>query len=321
MRNKAIALVLVMAALLQLAFLPASQRFTSEGPFNKPMTTDTEIIFERLELVIDEVNINKGDDATLSYIKRYFSSRRRDAEILLGKSAMYLPMIEDYLRANNLPDELKYIPLVESALNPRAISQKGAVGLWQMMPRTGRVFGLKIDKYVDERRDPHKSTQAALRYLADLYEEYDDWALAIAAYNCGTPRMNKAIRFAQSKNFWEVKNYLPRETQKYVPKIMAAAYMINFYPYHDIEPDYINQDLLFTETVMVYEKMNLKDLIAETGIPARILYKLNPAFRGNIIPASEEGYHLIVPRTFSTAVKNLLYPTGPEAPEEVNPES
>lgn len=317
MRNKAIALAVVAAALLQLAFLPASQRFASEGPANKPMTTDTETLFQRLELVLDEVNINKDDEVTLYYIKRYFSSRRRDAEILLGKSAMYLPMIEDYLRANQMPDELKYIPLVESALNPRAISHRGAVGLWQMMPRTGRIYGLAIDKYVDERRDPHKSTQAALRYLADLYAEYGDWALAIAAYNCGTPRMNKAIRWAQSKNFWDVQPYLPQETQKYVPKIMAAAYMINFYPYHDIEPDYTDQELLFTETISVYEKLNLKELIEETGVPAKTLYKLNPAFRGDIVPANEEGYQLIIPRTYSKAVKHLLYPTGPEIMEDL----
>lgn len=314
MRNKAIALAVAVVGLVQLAFLPASQRFASENFSNQSMTTESAVIFERLENALDEVRIDKKDVATLQYVQRYFSSRRRDAEILLGKSAMYLPMIEEHLRLNNLPDELKYIPLVESALNPRAISPRGAVGLWQLMPRIGRIYGLQIDAYVDERRDPYKSTVAALQYLSDLYAEYQDWTLAMAAYNCGTPRVNKAIRWADSKDFWQLYHYLPQETQKYVPKIIAAAYMVNFYPYHDVVPDYPANELLFTQSIQVFDEVNLQVLIEQTGMPAEVVYKLNPAFRSEIIPASDEGYHLIVPREFAGSVRSILYPTGPEIP-------
>jgi len=321
MRNKAIALAVAIIGIFQLAFLPASQRFTSENFSSQSINTETAIIFDRLENAMDEVSINRKDEETIHYVKRYFNSRLRDAEILLGKSAMYLPMIEDYIRANNLPDELKYIPLVESALNPRAISPRGAVGLWQLMPRIGRIYGLQIDAYVDERRDPHKSTVAALQYLSDLYSEYQDWTLAIAAYNCGTPRVNKAIKWANSKDFWQLYHYLPQETQKYVPKIIAAAYMVNFYPYHDVKPDYPANELLFTQSIIVFNEINLTQLIEETGMPADVFYKLNPAFRGDIIPASENGYHLIVPRDFAGLVRNFLYPTGPESLGEQGLES
>ncbi len=301
MTRKIIALGIAVVALLHLAFLPASHRFTSSETIDS-FESNEKLTFSRLQTALTQIELPEEEHNTQKYVNWYFSKKKRDAEIILGKSPMYLPLIESYINEMGLPEELKYLPIVESALNPKAISSRGAVGLWQLMPRIARIYGLTIDANVDERRDPHKSTKAALQFLSDLYDEYGDWTLAMAAYNCGAPRMNKAIRFADSKNFWDVMPYLPKETQRYVPKILAAAYLVNYYPYHNIEPDYLDFELLYTEGHTVNQKINLRELAEAVDVPLKTIVKLNPSYRRTFIPANEKGNVLTLPKnTWETA--------------------
>lgn len=168
-----------------------------------------------------------------SYVKRYidvYTKQRRDQTAkMLGLTRVYFPIFEEHLDRMEMPIELKYLPVVESALNPHARSRVGATGLWQFMLSTGRLYGLNVNSYVDERKDPYKSTEAALRYLKRSYEEFGDWLLAIASYNCGPGNVRKAIRRSGGKRtFWEIRPYLPRETRGYVPAFIAVNYAFNY---------------------------------------------------------------------------------------------
>ena len=175
-----------------------------------------------------------------------------------------------------MPLDLKFLSVVESALNPMAVSRSGAVGLWQFMPATGREYGLKISRYVDERKDPVKSTLAAIKYLKKQYNRYGNWELALAAYNGGPGRVNRAIKRGRSKNFWRIRKYLPRETRNYVPAYIAATYIANFYHMHDLVPIYPDLELQLTESVKVYETLNFSEIEAITGTPEYIIEILNP---------------------------------------------
>ncbi|MDR2621253.1 MAG: lytic transglycosylase domain-containing protein, partial [Dysgonamonadaceae bacterium] len=170
-------------------------------------------------------------------IELYVNRRRDLVEYMLGIESFYFPMIEETLDKYDLPLELKYLTIVESALNPTALSRKGASGLWQFMLGTGKIYGLEINSLIDERRDPLKSTDAACRYLKDLFDIYGDWNLVIAAYNCGAGNVNKAIRRANGKaDFWKIYQFLPKETRTYVPLFIAANYTMNYYAYHQLYP-------------------------------------------------------------------------------------
>ena len=169
-------------------------------------------------------------------IRRYIElyTKRKSAPVLIGLTDYYFPMFEEILDKYDLPLELKYLPIIESALNPRAVSRVGATGLWQFMYGTGRMFHLEINSFVDDRRDPVKSSYAAAQFLSHLYDMYKDWTLVIAAYNCGPGNVNKAIRRAKGKrDYWDIYPYLPRETRGYVPAFIGAAYMMNYYDKHN----------------------------------------------------------------------------------------
>ncbi len=191
---------------------------------------------KRIEELPDfiELSYNK---VVRNFIHLYTNEKRDLVSKMLGLSNYYFPIFEEILDANNLPLELKYLPVIESALNPRAISRAGATGIWQFMYSTGKMYKLEINTYVDERRDPVKSTEAAVHFLSDLYNIYHDWILAIAAYNCGPGNVNKAIRRSGGRtDFWEIYYRLPRETRGYVPAFIAASYVMNNYQYHQIQP-------------------------------------------------------------------------------------
>ncbi|MFT5765234.1 MAG: membrane-bound lytic murein transglycosylase D, partial [Saprospiraceae bacterium] len=217
-------------------------------------------------------------------------------EKLIGKSSMYFLMIDDSLRKYNLPRELKYMVIIESRCDIKVKSPAGAVGLWQFMPRTARKYGLKIDNYVDERCDPYKSTSAAMKYLSDLYARFGDWTLAIASYNCGEGRMQQAMRKAKSRNFWKVRKELPKETQLYIPKFIAATYLMDNYLFYDLHPAYPDYDVQMTKTVIVYERKSFKQIAEDTGYSVELIKRLNPAYKRGIIPPSAEGRYLILPR-------------------------
>lgn len=230
-----------------------------------------------------------------SFISMYTQNRRELVGVMMGLSDYYFPIFEEVLDLYQLPQELRFLPMIESALNPRAVSRVGATGLWQFMYGTGRMYKLTINSYVDERRDPIAATHAAARYLKDLYSIYNDWTLVIAAYNCGPGNVNKAIRRAGGKkNYWDIYYYLPRETRGYVPAFIAANYTYYYYKEHNIRAQSINIPVT-SDTLMVKRMLNLNQVAEVLGIPINLLRDLNPQFKMDVIPAKDKPFALKVP--------------------------
>lgn len=254
-----------------------------------------EVIQGRLDEYQEIIDVRYNREVR-SEIRAYTRLARKSTEILIGKSSMYFQMIDDSLQKYNLPRELKYMVIIESRCDIKVKSPAGAVGLWQFMPATARKYGLKIDNYVDERCDPYKATSAAMKYLSDLYARFGDWTLAIASYNCGEGRMQDAMRKAKSRNFWKVRKELPKETQHYMPKFIAATYLMDNYLFYDLHPAYPDYDVQLTKTVIVYERKSFKQIAADTGYTVELIKRLNPAYKRGIIPPSAKGRQLILPR-------------------------
>jgi membrane-bound lytic murein transglycosylase D len=241
-----------------------------------------------------------------AFIDLYTLRRRDQVSRMLGLQHVYFPMIEQELDRLGMPDELKYLPIVESALNPHAVSRAGATGLWQFMLATGKLYNLKVTSFVDERRDPMKATQAALRYLKNMYGIYKDWLLVIASYNCGPGNVNRAIARSGGKmTFWEISDYLPRETRGYVPAFIAANYVFRYSSEHNIYP--CKTDFSFTQdTIMITrQQISLDQIAAITGADFYTLCDLNPELKTKTIPYSGEGYPLRV--MHETAMLFTLY--------------
>jgi membrane-bound lytic murein transglycosylase D len=244
-----------------------------------------------LDIAIDV----KFNQQVRAYIESYVSDYRIGTERLLGRSELYFPIIDRELETRNLPNELKLLAIVESGLNPGVHSRVGAVGMWQFMKRTGQHYGLEINYMVDQRKDPVSSTKAALEYLEDLYNRFGNWTLAIAAYNCGPGTINSAIRKANSRNYWDLQKYLPRETRNYVPKFIAAAYLMEYYKLHGFspeQPEHMNGE---TAVGKVYSKLSFKELSEITGLDIQDIKSLNPGYLKNVIPASHKGMFLMLP--------------------------
>ena len=234
-------------------------------------------------------------------IKLYTQRRRTLVQHMLGLADFYFPMIERILDENGLPLELKYLAIVESALNPTALSRAGASGLWQFMLPTGKIYDLEINNLVDERRDPIKSTYAACRYLKDMYAIYGDWHLVIASYNCGPGNVNKAIRRAGGKrDYWAIYEYLPRETRSYVPLFIAATYAMNYHCEHNICPTSTSLPLS-TDTIMINKLLHLEQVSQVLKIDIELLRALNPEFKRDIIPGNYKPYALRLPTTYTYA--------------------
>ncbi len=229
------------------------------------------------------------------YIDAYTTRLRTMLPSVLGVANFYFPIIEEALDAYGLPLELKALPIVESAMNPTALSRAGASGLWQFMLTTGKVYGLKSNSIVDERRDPVKSTWAAVAYLRDLYNIYNDWPLVIAAYNCGPGNVNKAIRRNGGKaDYWDIYYSLPKETRGYFPSFIAAYYVLNYYCEHNICP--ATADLpLDTDTVLVSKNLHFKQISELCGVPIEELRSLNPQYKVDIIPGESMPCSLRLP--------------------------
>lgn len=230
-----------------------------------------------------------------AYLRSYLTYGYKDAEDLLGRSVVYFPIFEHYLQLSGLPEELKYLPLIESRLRPYAASTAGAAGLWQFMSPTAKSMGLKIDGYIDERKDPYKSTMVALEYLSELYTKFGSWELALAAYNCGASRVNRAIRYAGTTDFWKVSQFLPSETQKYIPRFIAANYLMNFYHLHGLTPKFPSFELQWTRTTKVYDYLTFSQITKATGAHSSLLHRLNPGYKKGIIPANRLGNFLVLP--------------------------
>ena len=251
--------------------------------------------------------------ATSNYIQQYLVNHKASTEKLLGKSALFFPIIESFLTENKLPKELKAMAIMESWLDPEAISRSGAVGLWQFMPGTAKDFGLNFNAYVDERRDPCKSTLAAIQYLKYLYSQYNDWALSLAAYNSGPQRVNYAIERAGGvRDFWAIQQYLPTETQNYVPKYIAINYVLNYYNEHDLNPLLPELDLQITSFVKTTKRVDFRTLSKITGLSVQTIESLNPSYKKNIVPKSTEGQYLIFPKRVLKKVESFLFATEDE---------
>ncbi|TAE50497.1 MAG: LysM peptidoglycan-binding domain-containing protein [Bacteroidetes bacterium] len=237
------------------------------------------------------------NDHVQRYIDLYTIRRRDQVSRMMGLSEVYFPLFEEYLDRNGMPIEIKYLAVVESALNPHAVSRVGATGLWQFMLGTARMYNLRVNSYVDERKDPVKSTLAAIKYLKGSYEEFGDWLLAIASYNCGPGNVRKAIlRSGGKKTFWEVMPYLPQETRGYVPAFIAAAYTFEYASENNLYPLYV--DLSLSEDTVQIRNMDisLQDISRMTGADLQLLRTLNPELKIDRIPYSSETYILRVPR-------------------------
>ncbi len=233
-----------------------------------------------------------------SYIERYITRERTMVSQMLGMSPYYMPIFEQALEKNGMPLELKYIPVIESALDPNAVSHAGASGLWQFMLETAKGVGLEVNSLVDERRDPYRSSEAAVKYFKQLHDIYGDWSLAIAAYNCGPGNVNKALRRASKQSekpdFWEIYNYLPRETRGYVPAFIAATYVMTYYQKHNIAPSLAKKPLLI-DTVQVNHRLHFDQIAKVLNIPIDEIRILNPQYRRDLIPGDTHPYTLALP--------------------------
>ncbi len=253
-----------------------------------------EVYIERLSRMPTVMEM-AHNNVVQQFIDRYASRLRGTIAYCLGAGNFYMPIFEEALETYQIPLELKYLPVIESALNPKAVSRVGAAGLWQFMPATGRQYNLQMNSLVDERRDPIKASYAAAHLLSDLYKVFGDWNLVIAAYNCGPGNVSKAIqRSGGSKDYWQIYPYLPRETRGYVPAFIAANYMMTYYSLHNICP--MSSRLpAQTDTVMVTKKIHLEQIAKVLNIDIEMLRALNPMYRHDIIPGNTEPYALRLP--------------------------
>lgn len=269
--------------------LDASINFTEDVP------TSDEIITDRLSKMPVEIEM-PFNSIVRSVINAYTQRRRSLVQNMLGLGIYYNPIFEEALEREGLPMELKYLPVIESALDPNAVSRVGATGLWQFMTPTGRGLGLEINSIVDERRDPVKSSIMAAKYLKELYTIYGDWSLAIAAYNCGPGNVNKALRRAGDghKDFWAIYPFLPAETRGYFPAFIAANYVMNYYPEHGIRPAVARRPIV-TDSVHVKKRVYFQQISDVLQIPIDEIRILNPQYRKDYIPGDIKPYPLVLP--------------------------
>lgn len=259
-----------------------------------PVTTDQDYI-DRLALLPTVIDM-PYNSVVKNFIVMYSERKRQLVENMLGMSLYYMPIFEEALERYGLPLELRYLPVIESALNPCAVSRAGAAGLWQFMPGTATQMGLELNSLVDMRRDPIASSDAAARYLKQLYDIFGDWSLAIASYNCGPGNVAKAIRRAGGgkKDFWEIYPFLPAETRGYVPAFIAANYVMNNYDKHNISPALARKPIL-TDTVHISRRIHFRQISDVLAIPMDELRALNPQFRTDLIPGDIRPYALVLP--------------------------
>lgn len=257
-----------------------------------------EVIISRLKALPTVIEM-PFNSIVRDYIDKYTVKDRAMVPALLGLGLYYNPIFEQALEEQGLPLELRYLPMIESALDPNAVSKHGAAGLWQFMLATAKGLGMEVNSLIDERRDPYLSSEMAASYLKGLYEAYGDWSLAIAAYNCGPGTLNKAIRRAggdpSSQDFWSIYNYLPEETRGYVPMFIAVNYVMAYYPEHNISPVLPTAPLV-VDTIHVSDRIHFNQISDVLQIPVEELRILNPQYRADIIPGTlETPRNLILP--------------------------
>ena len=277
-----------------------------------------EEIEDRLGCIENEVPLHFND--RVKGFVDYFTIRDRPyTRDVLSKVDLFFPIFEEALERYGLPEELKYLSIVESGLRPNAISRANAVGLWQFVSSTGRMYGLQNDWYLDDRMDPYASSDAAARHLRDLYSMFDDWELALAAYNCGPGNVRKAIRRSgYKKQFWEIYNYLPRETRSYVPQYVAVLYTMNFSAEHNLFPESIKL-LPQYDTVMVSQYFHLETFANQLNVCLDDLLGLNPNIKRGAIPEGTKDFALKIPsdlKPYISENRSILYDTAGKVGKE-----
>lgn len=277
------------------------------------------VYIERIEKMNSFITL-PYNEVVRNYIILYSEKMPTKMGHILGLCNYYMPIFQEVLNKYNLPEELKAMAVIESALNPVAVSRAGAKGMWQFMYSTARIYGLHIDSYVDERLDPFKSADAAARYLQDAYEIFGDWNLAIASYNCGAGNVNKAIRRSGGKRaFWDIYPYLPRETRGYVPAFVGALYAMTYYKEHGIKPEAVEMPV-HVDTFRINKMLHLKQVSELVGIPHEEVKNLNPQYIHDVVPGNSREYILRLPYTYTNsfiAHEDSLY--NYKANEYLNP--
>ncbi|MEE9372085.1 MAG: transglycosylase SLT domain-containing protein [Saprospiraceae bacterium] len=276
---------------------------------------------QRLGNISSEVSLRYTEEVH-EIVDTYIRGYRRGSEQILGRTNVFFPIFDLELENNlHIPDEVKHLAIIESSLKVHAVSRTGAVGLWQFMKETAKLQGLSVNDNVDERKDPYLSTKAAYKYLTKLHKEFGDWTLALAAYNCGPGNVRKAIRKSQSKDFWKLERFLPKETRRYIPKFIATSYLMNYFDFHQLTPNVEPPIFEKTAIARIYVYTNFSDITKVTGVNESTIRKLNPAFNRNYIPRSTKGYLLTLPEQemfhyliFSDKIENLEFTlTNPQA--------
>ncbi|MEO5776458.1 MAG: LysM peptidoglycan-binding domain-containing protein [Flavobacterium sp.] len=258
----------------------------------------TELLKERLKKMDEKSPFNIEYNVGLeNVIKSFLKNRKRAFERLMGVSQFYFPQFEESLSAQNIPLEIKYLAVVESALNPRAVSRVGATGLWQFMYQTGKQYNLNINTYVDDRSDPLKASNAATQYMKNMYAIFGDWDLVLASYNSGPGNVAKAIRRSGGKqNYWNIRKYLPKETQGYLPAFLATMYIFEYHKEHGIKPDRAVANHFATDTVMIKNAMTFKQISDLLDVPVAELQFLNPSYKREVVPyITGENHYLRLP--------------------------
>ena len=284
---------------------------SSLQPFEVPSYSH-EVYQQRISKIQTPIKLYY-DNEVREYIDVYALKKRQLTERVMGLANLYFPLFEQILDQQGLPIEFKYLSIVESALNPTAVSPAGATGLWQFMHGTGKMYDLKINSFIDERRDPEKATLAACQYFKDMYAIYNDWLLVIAAYNCGAGNVNKAIaRSGGKRTFQEISSFLPRETRGYVPAFVAVTYVMTHTNEHNLKSVSPTISYWSVDTVLTSRKTTLKNIADAINIPLDILSYLNPIYKKGIVPATDEPMSLRLPtnkiNTYLSNVENIYKP-------------
>jgi len=250
----------------------------------------------RLKAIGSPIALDYNDEVR-NYIDLYVLKRRSQVERMLGLSKFYFPIFDQIFAQYGIPAEIKNLAVIESALNPQAVSRAGAVGIWQFMYGTAKLYGLTVNNYFDDRRDIIRSTEGAAQYLKSMYDVYGDWLLAIASYNCGPQNVNRAIAKSGGNTFWAIKNYLPKETRGYVPAFIAATYVMNYYDLHELEPDYTALQHCWDSiaVVNINDKMSCEQIARFTDMSVDEVKFLNPGLRCSVIPALDVPYAFKLP--------------------------
>ena len=289
--------------------LNSSSYQAQQSPLSFSKIKSERVIIDKDSIRLRVEDINSKTPFQIDYtplleetIINYLENRQATYLELYSKSDYFFPIFENALQKYNVPLELKYIPVIESALNPRAKSRVGATGLWQFMFNTAKDLDLKVNSYVDERMDPIKSSEAAAKYLSELYARFNDWNLAIAAYNYGPGNIRRAIKASGYSNFWNLRGYLPKETANYVPSFIATLYLFEFAHKHEIKMKSKEKKLALTDSIPIKKMVSFSHIADKIGVPLDTLNFLNPSYIHSIIPnVKNKQYYLTLPQAYTNA--------------------